>query len=330
MKGLDLMLDAAIIGLGWWGRTLVESVQGSPLIRFVAAAAPNADAHAEFAAAHRMRLVTSLDEALADSSVQAVVLATPHTQHVDQIIACARAGVPVFSEKPLALNLVDAKRAVTACAEAGVVLGLGTDKRFLPAVVALRELVESGALGTVLHLEGQYSNNFSSLGVSGAWRASRSETPAGGLSGPGLHALDALLAMAGPAASAYCRLAADTDRAHPLDAVSVALTFASGAAGLLGSVRGVPDYFRLTVFGDQGWAEVAGFDTLRHTPLSGEPVVRRFDPGLAVGRLLADFARAASGTVAFPVTAESMLATVAAFEACVRSVNAGMPVEVMA
>lgn len=324
-------LRAAIVGLGWWGRTLVEAVQGSSeRIRFASAVEPAADTSAEFAARHDLKLVADLDAVLADPRIEAVVLATPHSQHVAQIVAAARAGKPVFSEKPLALTLAEARSAVAACESAGVVLGLGHDRRLLPAISELQRLVAEGALGEVVHVEAQYSNDAMSRGLSGAWRGEASEAPGGGMPGPGLHALDTLLSL-GPKLERVCaKLNAVRPFPDPVDAAALLLEFRGGATGLLGTVRGVPEYSRVHVFGTRGWAELRGFELLTVHLRDAQPVQRKFDPALNVGRMLERFASAVAGEEAFPVTTRAMLETVAAFEASVASMKHGRPVAVPA
>src|SRR5258708_4102283 len=100
------MINAAIVGLGWWGKTLVESVQGtSPDMHFVAGSSRSASPELKaFADAQKLRLHESYDAVLADQVVQAVVLATPHSLHPQQVVAAARAGKHVFCEKPFALT----------------------------------------------------------------------------------------------------------------------------------------------------------------------------------------------------------------------------------
>src|SRR5580692_7310924 len=112
-EGRNAMIDAAIVGLGRWGKTLVEAVQGkSDKIRFTRAVSRDPAQHREFLETQHLLAGSSLAEALADKKVTAVVLATPHTQHVDEVIAAARAGKHVFCEKPLALTKDRARRAV--------------------------------------------------------------------------------------------------------------------------------------------------------------------------------------------------------------------------
>lgn len=321
------MLRAAIIGLGWWGRTLVESVQAaSEVIRFHQGVTLDPGAVSAFAAQHRIDLVDSLAAVLADPTVDAIVLATPHSLHTSQIIAAAQAGKPVFSEKPLALNLADAKRAVEACEAARVVLAVGHDRRLLPAIREMKRLIMTGTLGELVHLEAQYSNDAMSRGLTGAWRAEDSEAPGGGMTGPGLHALDTLLFFGPPLRAVTGRLNEFKRWPNPIDSVGLLLEFAGGVTGLLGTVRGVPDYVRIQVFGTRGWAELRDFEWLTVGLSGAAPTRERFDPKLNTGLMLEHFARAVAGREPFPVTTQSMLETVAAFEACIHSIKSGLRV----
>jgi predicted dehydrogenase len=129
------MIRAAIIGLGTWGQNLVRNVpQDSPDLRFTAFATRTPDKARDFAASRGLRLLPSYEAALADPDIDAVVLATPHSMHTDQIVAAARAGKHVFCEKPLGLDAAGAQRAAQACADEGVTLGVGYNWRFQPAL----------------------------------------------------------------------------------------------------------------------------------------------------------------------------------------------------
>ena len=200
------MIDAGIVGLGRWGKAIVEAVQGkSRKLRFVRGVSKEPDSARPFAQAKNFALSTEFKDVLDDPAVRAVVLATPHSLHVDQVVAAARAGKAVWCEKPLALGRAEAARAVAACRDAGVVLGLGNNKRFFPAMLVLKHLVEDGTLGEVLHLEGHFCNEHSTR-VKGGWRDSPHESPGGGMTGAGLHVLDAFINLAGPIANVDARL----------------------------------------------------------------------------------------------------------------------------
>ena len=137
------MLNVAMIGLGWWGKELVRSAQGSALMRFTRGVTLEPDTVRDFAKEMNIALGTSYEDVLADTSIDAVVLATPHTRHRAQVEAAAAAGKHVFCEKPFALTVEDAKAAIAACRKAGVALGVGHNRRLWPSMVKLKEVVSS-------------------------------------------------------------------------------------------------------------------------------------------------------------------------------------------
>ena len=294
-----------MVGLGRWGRSLMESVAGkSRRIRFTATADPVEG--------------TQLADVLRDDSIQAVVLATPHSLHREQTIAAARAGKHVFCEKPLALRAADAHAMLEACSRAGVVLAVGHNRRFWPAMQALKSIVESGELGPILHIEGHNSNENSNR-VSGGWRTLAAESPGGGLTGAGLHALDAMIMLCGPVRRVRAQLVKQQDGIPPLDAMSALYEFANGASGTLATVRATPFYWRVHAFGSKSSAEVLGETelTLRRSGKAAEQ--KRFEAHDSLRAELEAFGEAVEGHAAYPITPEQMLATVSGFEATVRA-----------
>ena len=125
-----LMIDAAVIGLGRWGKNIVEAMQGkSKRLRFIRGVSKEPELVARFCRGQRLRTVYRLRGSGRRSARQAVFLATPHSLHVGQISAVAAAGKPVWCEKPLALTRADAERAIAATQKAGVPFALGNNKR---------------------------------------------------------------------------------------------------------------------------------------------------------------------------------------------------------
>ena len=320
------MLNAAIIGLGWWGKNLVNAVQGkSNRIRFVHGVSKEPDTVRELAATHGFRLTTELDEALADPQVEAVVLATPHSLHADQIVRVAGAGKPVFCEKPLSLTRPDAERAVAATKRAGVALGVGQNKRFWPSTRELVRTVRSGVLGKVLHIEGHYSNENSSKHFS-EWRADPRETPGAGMTGTGIPLLDVFSALAGPASEVTAQFVSTKPSPDPLDTVSALFKFANGMTGTLGAVRATPIYWRVHVFGSEGNAEALGETDLVLRLKGRQTETQRFEPLDSIRAELEAFADAASGRAPYPITPDEMVTTVATFEAVTQSIARGAAV----
>ena len=94
------MINAAIVGMGRWGQTLVNSVAGSSdVITFVAGNTRTPSKVVDYAAEKGIKLHSSYEDVLADDNVDALVLASPHSVHFDQIMAAADAGKHVFCEK---------------------------------------------------------------------------------------------------------------------------------------------------------------------------------------------------------------------------------------
>ena len=257
------MIRAAIIGLGSWGQHLVRNVQGiSSTIQFTAFATRTPAKAAEFAAANGLRMLENYEAALADPDIDAVVLATPHRQHTDQIAAAAAAGKHVFSEKPLGVNAAEAARAAQACADASVTLGVGYNWRYQPALREIRRLIDDGTLGRVLHLEGNFCGPSAYRFPQGHWRHDRQEGPAGGMTGRGVHVVDAMLYLAGhieQVTAQSFRLVQDFGMD---DTTSMLLRFASGATGYLGTVIASAETWRLQVFGSNTWVEVGDVEHL--------------------------------------------------------------------
>jgi predicted dehydrogenase len=315
------VINAAIVGLGRWGKNLVTAVQGrSSKLNFSRCVARRPESVREFAAQHDLQVSSELAEVLADARIQAVVLATPHSLHTAQTIAAAAAGKAVFCEKPLALDKADAERAVQACARAGVALGLGHDKRFWPSMVELSRTVESGELGEILHVEGNFSNESTRRYYEG-WRGLPEDSPGAGLTATGIHLLDAFVNLAGPVRSALAQLVTRPPDPSPVDTLSVFLEFESGVSGVLCGIRTTPQFWRVHVFGKDGSAEAIGATELVLRKTDAQPRNMRFDPVDSLRLELEAFADAVEGRGAYPITPRQMVDGVAALEATIRSIE---------
>ncbi len=148
-----------VVGLGYWGPNLARNLAAIPgcELAWLCDASPDARAKLEpsFPAA---RSTDSLDDLLADDTLDAVVLATPVPTHAELAIAVAQAGKHCFVEKPLATNAADAQRAVDAAAQAGKVLMVGHLLEYHPAVRKLKELIDGEELGNLFYIYGNRLN----------------------------------------------------------------------------------------------------------------------------------------------------------------------------
>jgi predicted dehydrogenase len=323
------MLRAAIVGLGGWGQRLARSVHEKSdkisIVKGVTRTPQKADA---FSRESGIEVVSDLAVVLEDPAVDAVILSTPHSQHVAQVKAAAVAGKQVFVEKPLALARSDAESAFDACTRAGVVLAVGQNRRFLPAFVRLHDLVTAGALGRLLHAEANFSGPSAEQHAVSSWRASRDESPWGGMTGKGLHMSDLMISCVGPIAEVDARSLRQLKTTELDDTTLMLLRFASGATGCLATLTGTPDEWRLQLFGSKGWAEIRDQHRLTTKRAGERAEVLDFAP-LDIERAeLEAFADAVATGRPFPVAREEAVNNVAFLEAIGRSVEASGPVDV--
>ncbi|HKQ28209.1 MAG TPA: Gfo/Idh/MocA family oxidoreductase [Burkholderiales bacterium] len=318
------MLNAAIVGLGRWGQRLVEAVSSPPsaALRFTHAVVRTPDKVAGLCRTHGLTL-SNYESVMRDPGVKAVVLATPHSQHAQQVMQAAGAKKHVFVEKPFTLDFRSASAAANACRSAGVVLAAGHNRRFLPAMMEMKRVVDSGELGEILHVEGAFSGNFGLGYRPGIWRATRAESPAGGMTAMGIHIIDAFIHLLGPIGSVRCEsqrkvLAVDMD-----DTTSAFVQFESGATGYLSTLTATGRIVRVQVFGTRGWLHLLDHHLLERCDIDGQ-VQRTEFPKVDIERLeLEAFADAVAGKAKYPVSAEEAVHGVAVMEAAIRSAAHG-------
>jgi len=328
----DGQLNVAVVGLGWWGKAIVDMLKGSPKVR-VAKTVDVVPAAGEWAKSQGLDFTADFDAALADPNLGGLVLCTPHSEHARQIIAAAKAKKHVFCEKPLSLTRRDVVAAVEACKVNGVVLAVGHEHRFKPVTVDVLRMVKSGELGTIQTTEATLSHPLRPLAADN-WRLQKTQAPGGTMTALGIHGLDLCIAVNGPAASVFANV---RSLASPTrDTVTVLVSFRSGASAVITSLMGPPFSIRFAVFGNQGWVEVQdkahpqapeGW-ILTRCKQGGRAEVVEYPPMSMVRANLEAFADAAAGRVPYPVTHEEMIANIAALEAIGNSGDTGQIVTV--
>src|SRR5436853_2458136 len=335
------MIRAAIVGIGRWGQTLVGAVQGqSGAFRFTAGHTRTRAKAEAFCAEHGVALKDSLDEVLADPGIDAVVFATPHSEHGIQVERAAAAGKPVFMEKPFTLDRNSAARAWDAVARAGVVLGVAYPRRFHPGMRELKARIDDGRLGTIAHCSAEQNAPAGLFMDPASWRAEASQAPAGGMTASGVHNLDAIIHLFGRIEEVYTTSLRRAVRYDAEDTTSAMFGMANGmSANLLCSLVTAVSY-RLAVFGSKGCAELVTPELdFRFSPTpEAMPAGRHAAPEPEViqnrgfNALLAEleaFAAAIRGDKPYPITPEEILHGVAAFEAIVQSAAGRRPVKVI-
>jgi predicted dehydrogenase len=327
------MIKAGIAGLGRWGQTLVNSVHGKSDKISITAGCTGRKARAEaYCAEKGIDLRDGLADLLTDPELDAVILATPHSQHADQVIAAAAAKKQIFIEKPFTLDRASAQAAADAAAAAGVVLALGHNRRFHPAMVRMKEMVTSGELGQILHVEGNLSSPSAMRYPEGGWRAQSDESPAGGMTGMGIHVVDAMINLLGPIDEVISRSYRNFLKIDVDDTTAALFRFETGAMGYLGTFTATAPLWRVQVFGTGGWAEMHNYDrlTVKKVAADGtvgpEEVTEYGDFDMERAELEA-FADACEGKAAYPLTPGEAVHGTAVLEAVIRGAESGQPVK---
>ena len=324
------VINAAVVGLGWWGDKVVRDLAGSDDIRIVAGVDVREEARTA-ALAWVDEVYSDFEAVLRDESIDAVILCTPHRFHTDQIVAAAAHGKHVFCEKPLSTSGEEARRAVAAVTSAGVQLGIGHERRFEPAVAALRRSIADGELGVPMIFEGNFSQDkFLDLPAEN-WRLSAVEAPVGPLSATGIHLVDLAISILGRPVEVWARLSTQATTFANGDTLAITLAFEKGQTALITAVLATPFVGRVTVLGSEGWVEIRdrthpeapeGWDVTRQ--MRGHSATSEFfPPHASVRENIESFARAAAGQAPYPVPLDEMVANACAFEAITRSAHSG-------
>ena len=312
----------------------------SDAIRFISGTTRTVTPDTEaFAKKYGFKLAPNYEAVLADPDIDAVVLATPHSMHGAQVIAAAKAKKHIYCEKPFTLTRKEAEDAVAAVKQAGVTLALGYNRRIHPEMIKLRQMIRSGELGTILHVEATMTfPNVLFINPS-HWRADKHETPCGGLMPMGVHAVDGMIDLCGPIDHVFTQSFRRAAAIDADDTTSILLRMKEGPSGYLGTMTTTGPGFSFQVYGSKGWLRLEGlthvagasseerrtrlFGTCKFQPVKGEAKVweaARLDVTRAA---IEAFAKAAAGGEAYPVTLDHAIHGVAATEAIIRSAGSG-------
>ena len=322
----------ALIGMGWWGKKMLNVLAAAPAdIRVVRAVEPNVETVRALCAEKGVALSADYSDALADPAVEAVVLATPHSLHGSQIEAAVAAGKHVFCEKPLALTKAGAEKAVRLCHEAGLVLGMGHERRFEPPIADMLAKVDAGELGRIHQIEANFSHDkFLALDRDN-WRLKADHAPAGGMTATGIHLLDLSVRILGRAASVLCiceQLSSDLPQG---DTVAAYVKFRGGGTAYVSASLANPFMSRFTIYGAKGWIDVrdkahveAPDGWIVTSAMAGGPItVAEVPPAEPVKDNLVSFARAVRGAEPYPITAAHLVDNIALLEAVFASASSG-------
>ena len=252
----------ALVGLGMAVRPHAQSyLDLAERVDLAYAYSPSAERRAAFAEQFPFPLAESLDQILADDSVDAVSLLTPPNTHLELVERCAAAGKHVLLEKPLEISWRRCTALVEACEAAGVTLGVVLQHRFRPSGQRLRALLAEGALGRLAGASVSIRNWRPQAYYDEPGRGEKERDGGGVLLTQGIHTLDLFLSLVGMPEEVFAY--ATTTAVHEMeteDLVAGSLRFPGTVLGSLEATTaaypGHPE--RISLVGEAGAAELSG------------------------------------------------------------------------
>ena len=325
MKGEFVMIKAGLVGLGWWGQVLAKSIKGSNKIAISGGFTRTPSNASDFINESGINIYDSYASMLEDAGLDAIILATPHSLHVDQIKLAASSGKHIYVEKPIALTLEETRISIDAARNAGVEIAVGFQRRCHPSMVSALTAVKDGSLGRILHVEGHQSAPGLRIYKEGSWRQAREEQPAGGMTGMGIHLLDSMVSVLGSVDNVTVKSKKILqDNGSILDDMtSVLLEFDSGTTGYIGTSIATSGYFSLRFFGENGVVEVRRPDLgeFVYTDQTGQIKVTENKGFNMEGRSLELFADQVNGEGKFLVSDQEVLKSSKALEMVINAAD---------
>lgn len=200
-------------------------------------------------------------QALADPTIDAVILCTPSGQHAAQAIRAAEAGKHVLVEKPMALTRADANAMIAACDQAGVALGVVYQRRAVAPFTTLAEALSLGALGdpTLGTVVLPYRRDQAYYDQA-AWRGTWAHDGGGVLMNQGIHLVDLLVWCFGDPVAVQAQAATLARAVEVEDTLVATLRFGSGAlATVTATTTAEPGFaHRFEVYGTRGGIQIEG------------------------------------------------------------------------
>ena len=322
---------AASLGIGWWSDVLADAAQRTGgRIEIASCFTRSADKRQAFADKYGCASAESLGDILADDAIDGIINTTPNHIHLETTAAAAKAGKHVFLDKPIANTIGEAKAITKSCADGGVVLGVGYQRRRESHFRWIKQRIDAGEFGTLVQAEANISRDREGKFELGHWRYTADGMPGGVMLQIGLHYVDVLMMLLGPIESVSGMASQLVLPGDNPDVGTLLMHHENGAVSSLStSYASASEYYLMNIYGKRMSAYYNLFDGLRylkqgdsdHTPVAVDPLD-------TLAEELIEWADAAQGGAAPEVGGDSATQSLAVVKAGVKSVAEGRHVEV--
>lgn len=293
----EVPLRVACVGMGWWSDVLADAIMRSGKLEIIACYSRSADKRATFAAKYGCRSAPSYEEILADPAIEAIVNTTPNDAHLSTTSAAAAAGKHVFLDKPIANTVSDGRAITQACAKAGVVLGLGYQRRRENQFRWIRNQIEQGTFGQLVNAEANISRDRLGKIDLSSWRYQAVGMPGGVMLQIGIHYADVLEYIMGPIKAVSGRLVQLVLPGDNPDVASLVFEHENGALSTLNaSYASASEHYLMNIYGKEATAYYDMHNGLRLLKRgSNRPVAIACETNDTIAEQLEEFAAAVRG-----------------------------------
>ncbi len=318
------------LGMGWWSDVLADAIGRTPKLEIVACYTRSEDKRTAFAGKYGCRATSSYEELLADDSIQGIINTTPNGVHLETVRQAAEAGKHVFLDKPIANTVADGKGITQACADGGVILSVGYQRRRENQFLWVKQEIEAGRFGKLIQADANISRDRLGQIDLSSWRYQASGMPGGVILQIGIHYTDVLEMLMGPvkrvsAMSAQLVLPGDNP-----DIANLIMEHENGAiSNLTASYASASEYYLMNIYGKEATAYYDLFTGLRRLKRGeAEPEAIPFEKNDAIVDELEEFAACIRGEATPEVDGQRATESLAVIRAGVKSVNEGRVVDV--
>ncbi|HSN41629.1 MAG TPA: Gfo/Idh/MocA family oxidoreductase [Burkholderiales bacterium] len=323
-------VKVACVGMGWWSDVLADAIKRSDKLEIVACFTRSEDKRRAFAEKYGCRPAAAYEEILRDPGIDAIINTTPNNVHLETTRAAAQAGKHVFLDKPIANSVSEGFAIAKVCREAGVVLGMGYQRRREGHFRWVRKQIDDGVFGRLVNAEANISRDRLGKIDLNSWRYTAEGMPGGVMLQIGIHYADVLEYLMGPIQAVSGRFAQLVLPGDNPDVASLVFEHESGALSTLNaSYASASEYYLMNIYGKEASAYYdlhSGLRFLRRGADRAEPVTcPKIDTFVDE---LEEFAAAVRGRGQPEMDGEKASKSLAVIRAGIRSAREGRRVQV--
>ncbi len=330
-------VNLGIVGLGNWSRQIFQAVDQVPEVEITGCYSRYPDTRKEFASEFGCFPYEKYAHMTEDPKIEGIIVMSSNLSHEKDVTSAASRGKHIFVTKPISTTIAAGKKIIEVCSQNRVILAVGHQTRREQALRKLKEVLDSGVLGTV-HLVEANISTLNGLNIKkGDWRWSEKECPGGALIQIGIHAIDTLQYLLGPISRVFSWQDRDGLEAEIPGVTVTLLEFESGLPGYLGSTYVSCFSHWINVYGTKKNAlfhELNGLTLTNDSWGKGEvhekiaPPARVTAPMPAIVEEIGEFARCIRTGESPEIGGEAALSSLAVVLAAVESEKLGKSVKI--